>query len=264
MKFALVGDNRIEATKGAKGNCPCCGSEVIAKCGSIKINHWAHKKTSNCDSWWEKETEWHRSWKNNYPNDWQEKSFTDEQTGEKHIADVHTSHGLTIEFQHSYINQQEQISREKFYDNMVWVVDGTRLKRDYPRFLKGINDVRRTNKPGYFLVDFLDECFPSNWIENSVPVIFDFKGMESIDNPNDLRNNLYCLLPKKNQRESVLVVLSREVFIKSSINGVLFKKQEDLPKRDSRPQIQNTTKRRRNTSHYYDPRKGRFVKRKRL
>lgn len=36
---------------------------------------------------------------------------------------------------------------------MVWVIDGTRLKRDYPRFLKG------TNNPGIFHVDFPDEYF---------------------------------------------------------------------------------------------------------
>ena len=36
MRFALLKDERIEATKGAKGLCPSCGSELIAKCGEIK------------------------------------------------------------------------------------------------------------------------------------------------------------------------------------------------------------------------------------
>ena len=61
----------------------------------------------------------------------------DKETGEKHIADVRMVHNLTIEFQHSHIGSLERTSREKFYENMVWVVDGTRLKKDYPRFLKG-------------------------------------------------------------------------------------------------------------------------------
>jgi len=66
MKFALVDNNKIEATKGAKGICPCCGSELTAKCGPVRINHWSHKKDSNCDPWWENETKWHRTLKNKY------------------------------------------------------------------------------------------------------------------------------------------------------------------------------------------------------
>jgi competence CoiA-like predicted nuclease len=174
MKFALVDNKRIEANKGAKGICPYCGSELTARCGQIRINHWAHKKDSNCDPWWEPETEWHRLWKNYYPNDWQEIPLSDIQTGEKHIADVRTSHGLVIELQHSHLDPQERISRERFYKHMVWIVDGTRLKRDYPRFLKGKNHFRRTNKQNIFIVDFPDECFPPAWLKSSVPVIFDF------------------------------------------------------------------------------------------
>ena len=83
MKFALVDGNKTEATKGAKGICPICGSELIAKCGEVKINHWAHKGIRNCDPWWENETEWHRSWKNNFPAEWQEIVLPDEQTARK-------------------------------------------------------------------------------------------------------------------------------------------------------------------------------------
>ncbi|MBC8883345.1 hypothetical protein H9X57_07610 [Flavobacterium piscinae] len=136
MKFAIVNGIKSEALKGIKGICPSCGSELIAKCGVQKINHWAHKNTRTCDSWWESETEWHRSWKNNFPIEWQEFILFDTQTKEKHIADVRTENGLVIEFQHSHITPQERYLREKFYKNMVWVVDGTRLKRDYPRFFK--------------------------------------------------------------------------------------------------------------------------------
>ena len=52
MRFALVDSNKLEATKGVKGICPSCGSELIAKCGNVKINHWAHKGIRNCDPWW--------------------------------------------------------------------------------------------------------------------------------------------------------------------------------------------------------------------
>lgn len=260
MKFALFENNRIEATEGAKGNCPSCGSELIARCGNYRINHWSHKQIRNCDPWWESETEWHRSWKSNFPNDWQEIQMTDEQTGEKHIADIRTDHGLIIEFQHSHIDPHERTSRERFYKNMAWVVDGTRLKRDYSRFLKGKNDFRITNKQGYYLVNFPEECFPSTWLGSIVPVIFDFQGIESIDNPNDLRNFLYCLLPNQNNKDCILVKISREIFIISSINGELFRRQQEPQNQSEKPSIQNINIRKRETAHYYDPRKGRFVK----
>src|SRR6218665_297072 len=167
MKFALVDNTKTTATKGAKGICPNCGSELIAKCGDVKMNHWAHRGIRNCDPWWEPESEWHRTWKNNYPDDWQEISLLDERTGEKHIADVRTAHNLVVEFQHSYIDPQERTSREQFYRNMVWIVDGTRLKRDYPRFLKGKKNCfentifYNTDNPKIFRVDLIDWCFPS-------------------------------------------------------------------------------------------------------
>ena len=87
MRFAINNDIKIEATKGAKGICPSCGSELIAKCGEVKVNHWAHKGSRNCDPWWENEMEWHRSWKTNFPTEWQEVVHFDS-SGEKHIADV--------------------------------------------------------------------------------------------------------------------------------------------------------------------------------
>ena len=219
MKFALVDGTKTEAAKVFKGICPSCGSELIAKCGERKINHWAHKGTRTCDPWWEPETEWHRSWKNNYPIEWQEVFLPDEKTGEKHIADVRTAHNLVIEFQHSHIDPKERATRERFYQNMVWVVDGTRLKRDYSRFLKGRNDFRNTEKQGVFLVDFPEESFPSPWLESSVPVIFDFRGLETIDNINDVRNRLYCLLPIRKGRYTILAQISYKAFINTSING---------------------------------------------
>jgi hypothetical protein len=143
----------------------------------------------------------------------------DEKTGEKHIADVRTADNLVIEFQHSHIDPKERAIRERFYNNMVWVVDGTRLKKDYSRFLKERNNFRNTEKQGIFLVDFPEESFPSAWTNSSVPVIFDFKGLETLNNINDVRNHLYCLLPIRKGRYAILVEVSRKAFINTSNNG---------------------------------------------
>jgi len=84
MKFAYVDGQKVEATPRAKGLCSSCGSELIAKCGPIKVDHWTHKGKRSCDPWWENETEWHRAWKGQFPIDWQEVVHRSK-SGEKHM-----------------------------------------------------------------------------------------------------------------------------------------------------------------------------------
>ena len=218
MHFAIVDNKRKEAEHGLKGLCPGCSQPVIAKCGEERIWYWAHRNNKKCDKWWEPETDWHRSWKNHYPVDWQEIFLPDEHTGEKHMADVRTAQNLVIEFQHSHINTTERISREKFYQNMVWIVDGTRLKKDYPRFLRG-KDHFQVVKQGVFRVDFPEECFPSAWLGSSVPVVFDFQDNQDTGGNIVTKSNLYCLFPITIGRYSFLAEIPRKTFINTTING---------------------------------------------
>ncbi len=155
MRFALSNDKRIEPTKGAKGVCPCCGSELVARCGEIKRHHWAHKKKCD-DHWWENETDWHRNWKNKFPKEWQEIIQKDE-SGEKHIADVKTSSGWTIEFQHSAISKEERDSRDYFYNKLIWIVDGTRRKTDFEQFKGQINSARHISNELDIVREVVDE-----------------------------------------------------------------------------------------------------------
>lgn len=221
MRFALINNEHIEAMPGLEGAvCPGCGAPVIAKCGTQKVHHWAHRNTKMCDNWWETETQWHRDWKNKFPSEWQEVFLTNEQTGEKHIADIRTEHGLIIEFQHSYIKPEERISREKFYKNMVWVVDGTRLKNDWPRFLKGsCKSEAKELKPGIIHVDFADDYFPRNWLKSSVPVVFDFLGLDNSNDRDEIKNNLYCLFPSHDEWEAIYAIIPRKVFVRTIFNG---------------------------------------------
>jgi competence protein CoiA len=215
MRFALVSGQRVEAYPGGKGICPdpVCNGEVIAKCGTHRVPHWAHRGNRDCDSWAETETEWHRAWKNKFPAECQEFIQHDEQSGERHRADVRTPHGLVIEFQHSHLDPLERVKRESFYGNMVWVVDGTRLQRDYPRFNRGKDDLRRTNNEGFFLLSFPDECFPAMWLDSSVPVIFDFRGVDESLSPDAYRDALWCLLPGRAEGMAVVAGISREQFV---------------------------------------------------
>jgi competence protein CoiA len=174
MRFALVDEQKAEATPRAKGVCPHCGSEMIAKCGRVKVWHWAHKGNPPCDPWWESETEWHREWKDEFPKDWQEISHIDPATGEKHIADVKNPFGLVIEFQHSNIKPEERISREEFYKEMVWVVDGTRGELDESYFNMGLSGPIQNSPLAYRIEWWGRSRLMHNWCESKVKVYIDF------------------------------------------------------------------------------------------
>ncbi|MGJ4925985.1 competence protein CoiA [Bradyrhizobium sp. HKCCYLS2038] len=212
MKFALATGERVEAFAGGRGVCPSCRGEVIAKCGTHRVPHWAHRGIRDCDSWAEPETEWHRAWKNQFPAEYQECVQHDE-TGERHIADVRTNHGLVLEFQHSHLDPQERAARERFYKNMLWIVDGTRLQRDYPRFLKGRDRFTSAGKPGYFLLPHPDEYLPKMWLDSLVPVIFDFRGNGTGDSSDPYRNVLWCLFPGRAEGFAVVVGMRPEDFV---------------------------------------------------
>ena len=226
MKFALVDNQKKEAEKGLKGLCPICQQPVIAKCGKFKINHWAHKSLEHCDNWWENETEWHRQWKNTFPVEWQEIVAIDEKTGEKHIADIKTNYGMVVEFQHSNISEEERISREKFYKNMIWIVDGTRRKRDFDHFAKAFeyNSIWCAAQKSHLYVLEFGYChLPKEWQSSSVPVFFDFKGLLDKDEEDyyidPLCEPLWCLLPVRGNNKNVLFELDRSKLIEMLQGG---------------------------------------------
>ena len=201
MRYALENGIKKEATKGAKGTCLCCGAEVIAKCGKIRIAHWAHKNNEECSySMKEPKTQWHLDWQNHFPKEWQEVRCTDEQTGEIHIADIKTTNGLVVEFQHSAINSEERLSRERYHKNMIWVIDGTRLKYDFKRFSKNIENLQpfiisNSEIPfSLYAVNWVDEILPPSWLSATVPLYFDFRPEKIDDSESDQQKSLRNLM----------------------------------------------------------------------
>jgi competence protein CoiA len=173
MQFALVDGKRRAAERGLAGQCPACGSALIPKCGERRARHWAHRGERHCDHWWEPETEWHVAWKNRFPAEWQEIVHRSGD-GKMHIADVRTSHGRIIEFQHSRIEPAERRSREIFYRSMVWVVDGLARKRDQRSFFRTLYRLHPTVFSGHE-----DECsLLRDWLGRPVEVFFDFGARE--------------------------------------------------------------------------------------
>ena len=197
MKYALVDGIKKEATPKAQGKCLCCGAEVIAKCGEKRAWHWAHKNNEECNySKKEPKTQWHLDWQNYFPKEWQEVRCPEDNP--IHIADIKTPEGLVVEFQHSYISVKDRLSREQFHKNMIWVVDGTRLKKDFIRFYENFNNfnleplgINREKNILLYKVKFMDNLLPECWRELTVPVYFDFRIEKTDDKEKTLRNFIW-------------------------------------------------------------------------
>jgi len=200
----MLGNQKLEAAPGLFGECPGCQSRVLARCGTQRVWHWAHLGKIACNFEREPETEWHRNWKNDFPVGWRE-VIRRAENGEKHIADVMTEHGLVIEFQHSHLHPDERVSRESFHPNMVWVVDGTRLKRTWGKFSQGQQSWRSTHWQGYFITHFPEESFP---------IEFDFSGLpEMVEYQSPKQKTLWLLLPGRSEGRAVILAVSRQSFI---------------------------------------------------
>lgn len=130
MQYALVDGKRSEARKGAGGTCETCGAQMVPKCGPRVMHHWAHSSRRDCDPWWENETPWHREWKQHFPEDCREVSHVDAE-GEIHRADIKTPTEIVIEVQHSTISESERESRELFYRNLIWILDGKGFRKNF-------------------------------------------------------------------------------------------------------------------------------------
>jgi hypothetical protein len=175
MRYATVNNTRTEASPGLHGVCPCCNSAVVAKCGTFKIWHWAHKSKEACDPWWESESDWHRAWKKCFPVASQEVIRFDDGSGEKHVADVLTPGGTAIEFQSYPMDEAEIESRELFWGKMVWVVNGRKNTFDKNYFDLSIE--RADQDTNVFNIYWMGRSkLMSRWAWATKTVYFDFGG----------------------------------------------------------------------------------------
>jgi hypothetical protein len=188
---------------------------MVAKCGEYRVWHWSHLKTRTCDHWWESQTEWHRAWKNHFPKSWQE-FIHQSDAGKKHFADVKTESGVVLEFQYSHIQPQERQSREMFYQKMVWVVCGVRLKRDRAKFF-GCVDLAAVIKqePLIVSVGWKEGALLRDWGGSRVPVYFDFPDMPF----------LWRLNPRAPNGAMYLRRVPRKGFLDLYLKGMTFEQE---------------------------------------
>ena len=182
MRLALVDKVRAEPAPNLRGKCCLCGDDMIAKCGQYVRWHWAHKASITCDPWHESETDWHRYWKDAFPADCQEVVHVDDRTLEKHIADVMTPGGFVVEVQHSPITEHEALSRERFYKNMIWIVDARHLVGWF--FVGVAHDLASCSPMMYQIEWWGTSKLMEKWSNSRVHVCFDVMN-SAIEHEND-------------------------------------------------------------------------------
>ncbi|MHB1231574.1 MAG: competence protein CoiA [Burkholderiales bacterium] len=170
MLYAIQGDVKVLPTPNQRGICPQCGSPVISKCGVQKSWHWAHETLTDCDSFSEGETEWHYRWKSFF-----NPSMVEVKIG-PHRADIKVR-STVIELQHSPISASDIHERESFYDDMIWIVDGSTFEGQF-NFIRRINTRASTNVPLYtFCWTHARSC----WLDYATrPVFFHFPSLDGL------------------------------------------------------------------------------------
>lgn len=213
MKYAIIDGLKCEARPKLRGQCFDCNAEMIAKCGDHNLWHWSHFRIANCDHWWEPETPWHRDWKNEFPEHWQEVRHS-APDGEVHRADVKTDRGNVLEFQYSAILPSERVSRENFYKPMNWVVSGTNWKRDLPSFQKALLSALPVSISPLKLLMPVKACsILERWAGSLCPVYVDF-GDAKFHKPYDVNEPvLWRLKFNKLGSHAMTIPVSRRSFI---------------------------------------------------
>jgi len=208
MRYAILNNSRVEAKteyREQKCICPECNAEVIPVCGNTYAHHWRHKVKTDCILEYTPMTPWHKAWQNQFDDSCREIVHFDEITKEKHVADIKTQNGIIVELQHSAISIEERVSREKFYKNMIWIIDGRKYYEKFKKIkYKQINQYQ-------FICLNPNEGFPSEWLNCSVPIYFDYLGLD-----NHLNENFFIFeLTKRNNQ-----ILITKILIKTFIQEI--------------------------------------------
>ncbi|UUA75212.1 hypothetical protein [Cellvibrio sp. QJXJ] len=115
-----------------------------------------------------------------------------------------------LEFQHSFLNQEERLTRNQFYKKLVWVVDGTRRLRDKTQFLELLNgEFIAHQKPTVFEVHWLNDCRIVQEWSGAPYVVFDFQ--VGVDEPQE---PLWFMFRRSDILRAYMCPISRGEFVK--------------------------------------------------
>lgn len=196
------------------GECPVCGSELIAKKGPKNAHHWAHARCDKCDAWYQPKGPWHLMWQNLFPEECREVVI--DNGGERHIADIKTANDIVVEVQWSSISTEDIAVREKFYNKMLWIV-GAGEASNNKRLGKFIEENVGVDIAPMAIREISFFFGDIKWLHCSRPVFVDISGtLEG----KYLAEELFYIMPSKNSREDVYVCkVTREGLIEALLRG---------------------------------------------
>lgn len=154
------------------------------------------------------------------PKDWQE-TIHSAPNGERHIADVKTPGGVTLEFQHSFLAEAERQQRELFYPKLIWIVDGKRRIRDRAQFFASLRTALH-DKP-LVIPARVDDCaLLRDWKESRVPVYFDFGQSDPADPLRFDAHTLWRLNPGGESGAAYLSPVAKSYLVEVYLNNIAF------------------------------------------
>jgi competence protein CoiA len=135
---------------------------------------------------------------------------------------VKTDRGIVLEFQHSFLQREERESREKFYRNMVWVVDGLRRVRDRSSFFELLARAPIVKaKPLTYSLRSNEGALLRDWVDSHSPVFFDFgdnsEAGVSLSLPAPV---LWRLEPRSPKGEAHLSPVLKTAFVNKYLKGL--------------------------------------------
>jgi competence protein CoiA len=138
---------------------------------------------------------------------------------------VKTDRGVVCEFQHSCLCRDERESREKFYQNMVWVVNGLRRARDRSRFFELLARASIVKaKPLIFTLPLNNCALLRDWVDSRKQVFFDFgDNSEPGDPPSFGGPVLWRLEPRSPKGEAHLSPVLKTSFLDKYRKGLPLK-----------------------------------------
>jgi len=117
---------------------------------------------------------------------------------------VKTDRGWVIEFQHSSMKPEERRSREAFYPKLIWVVDGTRRKRDRAQLIGAWKEGVPVGGNSLVRKAFSDDCrLLREWAGSDAPIFLDLGDTEA----------LWWLFAKSTNGSAYFHLFSRAQFI---------------------------------------------------
>lgn len=128
------------------------------------------------DTWSLPVTEWSLRWKRQFEHDQIEISL--ERDGTKHIADVVSTKGAVLKFQHRWLDAKAIQEREQHFGNMVWIFNSSSWDIDLiksPRYYTDEHGYKRELPQGKW-VGYLSRYMKIALSSCQMPVFLDFGG----------------------------------------------------------------------------------------